>query len=154
MSEYQKSREQLKRLFKRLIISQDSFDRGMEIVDFTEAQAERDKNINFVIVQPEDTPYAGYGWRIDVDHVDNKGPTYGPRDLDPVVNTALNDGRGEKFRMYDDDGILYYEGRIIHVDGYEAPDEGFEPLDDYGTPNAGAVDIHYRNPKTGEWSPL
>jgi hypothetical protein len=40
--------------------------------------------------------------------------------------------------MFDDDNILYYEGRILG--NYR----GFEPLDDYGMPNAGCTKIKYR----------
>jgi hypothetical protein len=40
--------------------------------------------------------------------------------------------------MKDDDGITYYEGEIY------GDYDGFEPLDDFGTPNAGAVSIWYK----------
>lgn len=54
----------------------------------------------------------------------------------------------EKFRMKDDDGQVYYYG-------YIAGDyEGFEPLDDYGTPNAGCAWIEYKDKATGEWRVL
>ncbi|HZZ17155.1 MAG TPA: hypothetical protein VFE08_14470 [Candidatus Sulfotelmatobacter sp.] len=43
------------------------------------------------------------------------------------------------FRMYDDDGELYYTGVYLTTDD----DSGFEPLDDFGTPNAGATEIRY-----------
>jgi hypothetical protein len=48
-----------------------------------------------------------------------------------------------RFRMYDDDGVLYYEG-ITDADlenGDE--DDVFAPLNDFGTPNAGATRIDY-----------
>ncbi len=51
------------------------------------------------------------------------------------------------FRMYDDDGCLYYEGI---TDDFET----FEPLDDYGTPNAGCTEIRYLNEETKEWETL
>jgi hypothetical protein len=41
-----------------------------------------------------------------------------------------------KFRLFDDDDILYYEG-------YSVDDSSFDPLDDFGTPNAGATYIKY-----------
>ena len=50
------------------------------------------------------------------------------------------------FRMYDDDGELYYEG----VMSEEC--EGFEPLDDYGMPNAGCTEI--RLLEDGKWVTL
>jgi hypothetical protein len=51
-----------------------------------------------------------------------------------------------KFLMYDDDGVLYYEGRAKEV--------GFEPLDNFGTPNSGCTSIKFLNPKTDEWEVL
>jgi len=33
-------------------------------------------------------------------------------------------------------------------------EEGFEPLDDFGTPAAGCTSIKYKNPKTGAWEIL
>ena len=56
----------------------------------------------------------------------------------------------EFFAMYDGDGNLYYRGYF--VGGPNA--SGFEPLSGFGTPQAGASEIHYRNPKTGKMSPL
>jgi hypothetical protein len=35
-----------------------------------------------------------------------------------------------EFRMYDDDGLLYYSGKSSEY-------ATFDPLDDYGAPNAG-----------------
>lgn len=46
-----------------------------------------------------------------------------------------------RFAMYDGDGECYYEG-IIYGDF-----DGFEPLDDFGTPNAGCTAIKIN----GEW---
>jgi len=50
------------------------------------------------------------------------------------------------FKMYDDDGNLYYDGMSSHPDV-------FAPLDDFGMPNAGCTEIHYRN-KDGEFERL
>lgn len=73
----------------------------------------------------------------------------GPRDATPEQIDRLHEGRiGEAFRIYDDDGELYYRGRII------GDYEGFEPLDDFAAPNAGATDIKYRNHSTGKWELL
>lgn len=44
-------------------------------------------------------------------------------------------GEPQRFRMYDDDNNLCYEGRIW---GDYA---GFEPLDDFGAPAAGCTRI-------------
>ena len=54
-----------------------------------------------------------------------------------------------KFRMLDDDGNLYYEGYSDDCDGESA----FDPLDDYGTPNAGCTEIQYKN-GVGKWETL
>jgi len=43
-----------------------------------------------------------------------------------------------KFRMFDDDGELYYEG-------YSIDNSSFDPMDDFGTPNAGVTEIKYVN---------
>lgn len=52
-----------------------------------------------------------------------------------------------RFRLYDDDGQLCYEGKMN-----EYCETGFEPLWDYGTPNAGAVRIDVF--EHGKWVPL
>jgi len=72
-----------------------------------------------------------YAWKIDKDIIDRN---------------HINSGKGEKFRMFDDDMNLYYEGRI--TGGYD----GFEPLDDFGQPNAGCTSIEYL--KNGKWEQL
>jgi hypothetical protein len=51
-----------------------------------------------------------------------------------------------RFRMYDDDNELYYEG--------VCSEESFDPLDDFGTPNAGCTRIDYFNPSTHTWEIL
>lgn len=58
-----------------------------------------------------------------------------------------------KFRMYDDDDELYYEGRM----NQDAMDDGFaegwgDPLDDFGTPNAGCTRLDYL--EDGTWKTL
>jgi len=89
-----------------------------------------------------------YAWIVTWDHLDEKKvEVIGPSDATPEQIKELKSGVGEEFQMFDDDGILYYTGRII------GDYSGFEPLDDYGEPNAGAVDIKYKNDK-GEWETL
>lgn len=61
-------------------------------------------------------------------------------EIDPVLNDTLS-----KFKMLDDDGNLYYVGWIAGE--YDLT----EPLDDFGTPNAGAVYLEYLK-KDGSWS--
>jgi len=53
-----------------------------------------------------------------------------------------------KFRMLDDDGIVYYEGYSSSKNSEMA----FDPLDDFGTPYAGATEIQYR--ENGKWETL
>lgn len=114
-----------------------------------------------------------YGWVITKDHLADdeerkNGETaeevMGPGGIDPAIEKALG---GEKdpaihlhtFRMYDDDGILYYTGRAGWAADTElyngAPHEDIlvGPLRDFGTPNAGAVLIKWEGqPRwTCEW---
>jgi hypothetical protein len=105
---------------------------------------------------------AAYGWIIDRETVSNENdestaPEHrtksragwvGPRDIGPEVEQRLRNGEGEQFRMYDDDGELYYEGRYIGPNDETA----FGPLTDLGTPDAGAVRIDYN--EGGKWVTL
>lgn len=96
-----------------------------------------------------------YAWVVDKDYISDETPVddwgklsaavavdvCGPSDAtDAQIERARSEGKA--FRMYDDDGILYYSGRCWTAE----PDseELFGPLDDYGMPNAGAVVIKYR----------
>ena len=76
-----------------------------------------------------------YRWIITKDHLSDgeAAGTEGPRGLDPTISTNR-----EHFVIKDDDGVTYYEGDIY------GDFSGFEPLDDYGTPNAGATTIFYK----------
>lgn len=81
--------------------------------------------------------------------------TIGPRTARPDTIARLKAGEGESFRLLDGDGIVYYHGLFIDDDereGYDAESE-FQPLDCYGTPNAGCAWIEYRN-AAGEWKEL
>ena len=82
---------------------------------------------------------ASYRWVITKDHIDNgdRVGTVGPHDADDAV--TANPAR---FSLYDDDDMCYYEG-MLYGDDYQ----GFEPLDDFGTPNAGCVKMKL----DGEW---
>ena len=102
---------------------------------------------------------------IDTDHTAEAGTPEGtnlnavgitgPRDASTAALAQLAAGAGEQFRMYDDDDQLYYEGRWV-ADPSVADEafEGFEPLDCFGTPNAGCTRLDYRNEHTGEWATL
>jgi len=89
-----------------------------------------------------------YAWKIDKDIIDRNHhkDLIGPRGTSGNLENDINSGKGEKFRMFDDDMNLYYEGRI--TGGYD----GFEPLDDFGQPNAGCTSIEYL--KNGKWEQL
>ena len=72
-----------------------------------------------------------YRWKITKDRVDTGAEgTEGPRNLDPTIKD-----NPARFSMYDDDGECYYEGMIY------GDYDGFEPLDGFGTPNAGCTEI-------------
>ena len=94
-----------------------------------------------------------YGWIIDDDKVTSGGPgdrddngTMGPGAITPDHQAALKAGEGEKWKAYDDDGEHYYTGRIV------GEYDGFEPLEDFAMPNAGAVEIKYLH--DGQWRSL
>lgn len=90
-----------------------------------------------------------YGWIIDkVNTVDLEGDVddvglTGPSGISPKNEAALRRGEGTKFKMLDDDGVWYYEGRYVG-DGSQ-----FEPLDDFGTPDSGCTSIEYF--ENGTW---
>jgi hypothetical protein len=87
---------------------------------------------------------AKYVWIIDVDTIGaGRVGCIGPRGADVELQKLLAEGKGDVFEMYDDDKEMYYAGRIV------GKYDGFEPLDDLGTPDAGCVAIKY---KTGEFA--
>jgi hypothetical protein len=96
---------------------------------------------------------ANYRWKITVDHIaDTSEPEgtnlnavgmEGPWNLDTTIPLT------QKFKIYDDDGELYYEGEYGENDNAHS-DDVFGPLNDFGDPNAGATEIHYQN-ENGEW---
>lgn len=88
-----------------------------------------------------------YSWKITRDFLadDSAASIIGPRNS--TFDWDANPDAGEEFRMYDDDGELYYQGRIT------GQFEGFEPLDDFGTPHAVCTRIDYKSP-SGEWVAL
>lgn len=111
----------------------------------------------------DDDDEAGYAWVIFKSWIDGKldtttnrnsgfvhpvqvdigGPSNASQAMFELVNT-----RGKLFRIYDDDGVLYYEGRV-----YYAPDcnEDYgNPLEDWGTPGAGATSLRYY--EDGKWT--
>lgn len=113
-----------------------------------------------------------YGWLIYKDHLDKEDiQVIGPRDIPDALQDRLLKGEGIRFKLYDDDGELYYSGRIIFTDaslevstphdydGYRLPLEGSlpeiagAPLWDYGIPAAGATEIRFKGTgKDKRWS--
>lgn len=104
---------------------------------------------------------AGYVWIVTRDEQTESTGTIGPAGAAKADIASLKifgESRGyavidsSVFRMYDDDGVLYYEGLLMETTKDAAT--GFEPLDDFGMPNAGCTRIEYLNLKTGKWEEL
>jgi len=97
---------------------------------------------------------ANYTWIITEDHIsDSKAGVnvMGPRDMHLGTPDQVKGHPGaQPFKLYDDDGVLYYEGLYVGPDD----DSLFGPLDDFGLPNAGCTSVHYRNRHTGEFQAL
>ena len=67
----------------------------------------------------------------------------------PGVDFSDIKKHGERFRLFDDDGILYLSGYCVH-DGGE--DSIFAPLD-FAMAEYGCTDIQYRD-KNGIWESI
>jgi len=76
----------------------------------------------------------------------------GPRNAKMNAEQIVGHPHARKFRIKDDDGELYYEGVMV-ITPEDGPDADFRPLDDFGTPNAGATTIEYQRPD-GTWEML
>jgi hypothetical protein len=59
------------------------------------------------------------------------------------------EGLNFKFRLLDDDGIIYAYGYADSCDDEKA----FQPLDRY-MPDYGCTEIQYKNPISGKWETL
>lgn len=101
--------------------------------------------------------HSPYAWIIDTDHLaedgeDGDAGVIGPRDAAGESKSELERSYGHRhqFRMYDDDGELYYTGTLFWS-GDAEPDEEvvYGPLGDFGMPNAGCVLIKY--PGRPDW---
>lgn len=81
-----------------------------------------------------------YCWIITKDHIDSDSvSTMGPFDADlELFHKRVNPTH---FSIYDGDGECYYEGMLY------GDFTGFEPLDDFGEPNAGCTKMKL----AGEW---
>ena len=98
---------------------------------------------------------AKYAWIVTQDYLagtidpgSSRVGTIGPRDATPEQVDRLREGRiGDAWLTKDDDGEKVYAGRII------GDFEGFEPLDDFAEPDAGATAIFYKG-ASGAWEQL
>ena len=84
-------------------------------------------------------------WTITKDLV-NDGEadgTVGPRDAKMTAGQIVNHPQAKRFRMFDDDRILYYEGSLVGGDE-------FAPLYCFGGPNAGCTGIKIF--ENGKWN--
>jgi len=103
-----------------------------------------------------------YAWTITKDYIAepnakqatnmNAVGVVGPRGATMTAEEIRNHPDRAFFSIYDDDGNRYYDGYMVHgvvvcpLTGEEEESTGLEPLDDFGEPNAGAIEIRYRNP--------
>jgi len=78
-------------------------------------------------------------WIIDKDYVAEGNEKSAVGVMGPRIYTGDGTELKKRFRMLDDDGRLYYEGRSDTDDDENA----LGPLDDFGTPYAGATIIQY-----------
>jgi hypothetical protein len=85
-------------------------------------------------------------WTITKDHIygGQDVGTIGPRIATLSAGEIIKEGY--HFKLYDDDGNLYYEGYSTTNDDESA----FGPLWDFGMPNAGCTGIKYRD-KSGKY---
>lgn len=79
-------------------------------------------------------------WFISDSRIDYSGKGVCSHDFDGPKRCTF------RFRLLDDDGLVYYYGF--------SSAESFAPLDDFGMPEAGCTEIQYHNPKTMEWETL
>jgi len=80
----------------------------------------------------------------------------GPSTASDRDEARLKAGEGIPFRLLDDDGELYYEGRRLETsdadEGYDSENE-LAPLDNFGRPNAGCA-IQQEKNKEGKWEAI
>ena len=77
-------------------------------------------------------------WTITFDHLENHAvEVVGPHGAILNSEEIKNHRDAIQFRLYDDDGVLYYSGSMVLGDDCR----DLAPLDDYGQPNAGATEM-------------
>lgn len=67
---------------------------------------------------------------------------------------ARKDVKQYKWRCYDDDNNLYYEGILWITDRAYGTECMFNPLDEFAEPDAGATSIEYFNETKKVWEVL
>ena len=87
-------------------------------------------------------------WIITKDHIDS-GDNVNRCNIPYLTYLDMENKLTEKFKIYDDDGELYYEGRSTN----QSYENAFEPLD-WAMANAGATEIQYYNKDTNKWETL
>ena len=92
------------------------------------------------------------GWVVTRDHLEEEDVNIiGPHNADADhINSQTEAGETVPFRMYDDDGVLCYSGEMS-VECFKHRSEA--PLEDFGTPDAGAVRLDVRTDTKG-WERL
>lgn len=105
------------------------------------------------------TGLASYAWIIDTDllevpgqsNTNLTGPSRAPAAMLHQLETDPD--AGDQFRLLDDDGQVYYLGRILGGGLDADEDAAFGPLTDFGTPDSGCTSIQYQN-IVGQWVEL
>lgn len=80
----------------------------------------------------------------------------GPRDASDHDAARLRAGEGVKFRLLDDDGEVYYEGRRLEesdADKTYGGEPELAPLDCWGAPDAGCTIQEEKN-EEGKWEAI
>lgn len=106
-----------------------------------------------------------YAWVITKDLLDKDDATndvgrYGRHDAPQELRDRIAKGEGRRFRLVDDDGEVYCEGRMLYAnedDTENGPgsDWDFAPQNDYGEGGLGTTEIQYWKPgKGGGWETL
>lgn len=77
---------------------------------------------------------------------DNAAGVVGPRGAKLTHKEICEHSNRVRFRLYDDDNVICYEGFLVG-------DDEFAPLDQFGEPNAGCTRIDIMSP-AGKWETL
>lgn len=112
-------------------------------LDFDDAARIAEGHFKAELAEEDEGKEAPIGWVIDVDHISSELGEHsraGRRFGNPDASLA------HRWRVKDADGEIYYEGRCSDAGS-------FAPLD-FAKADAGATDIEYLDPNTGQWAGL